>query len=474
LQQVTARQLFPIFPAPTTSSEKTTCFLEQGTKMFYQLPIDPAIISFDPLGILDKEDPCQAEVLTALFETALGSLNSGASPKTLIPTLIEDIAYTIHGNGSLDTQGLRNFLSKEGTPSAVFVALLLAAQALPECFPNHHLTMLDGDNDQIEFHGTQVNTLLAHQFLGTLAQPKGTDWGRPDFTSWFASEPAHYQAVTGYLRTILDHFSRGGYDFTDVFTFILYNPAHMPDPFQSNTIPTMDLVLVEEEHEPSDDSGSPFVLVAANAQPGPGPTATQEERLQSASPALSLSALIIPIIPSDAVVVTSAFPIHAAWKGHNRTARIETLFDPAERLNRHYILADALPLDSMPDEENGLKDLVPGRVDRETKKLFAAFSGASKMLSSEGESAAAVIEAGPWGCGAFGGTFLVKMLCMEIASGLAGVQLRLSITKYRQAELSIARAFAVQRYTIAKLWAQLLNSRTDGDLVAEVAAGPAD
>jgi hypothetical protein len=432
--------------------------------MLYQLPTHPGINSLDPLGILDKEDPTQAEVLAALFETALTTLSSGVSPKSLIPALIEDIAYTVHGDGSIDTGGLRNFLSEENTPPAPFVALLRAGQGLPSCFAAHSLRTLDETTNRLVFLGSQVNSLLAHQFLGTLAQPIGTDWGRPDFTSWFASKPAHYGAVNGYLSTIIGHFTDGGYSNADTFIFAFYNAADMPDPVKSSTYPRLDLEVVEEESEPSYDPATPFVLVAANAQPGPGPTATQEERLQAASPALCLTALVIPVIPDDAAVVTSAFPVHASWKGHNRTAHLETMFAPTERPRRHYIIADALPLDSMPDPENGLKDLVTANVEREVKKLYAAFSGASKTLLEQGSTDAAVVEAGPWGCGAFGGTFSVKMMCMQIASGLADTQLRLSITKNRQSDVARAHEFVGRQHTVEKLWQRLLDFRMHQDL----------
>lgn len=450
----------PVDPSPLINHALGTT---EAITMLYQLPTDPGIPSTDPLGILDKEDPSQVEVLSALFETALHAVASGAA-KTLIPSLIEDIAYTVHGNGTLDTRGLRNFLSKEPTSPEPFTILLRAAQALPALFSTHYLTTLDEVNDRVEISGSQVNSLLAHQFLGTLTQPQGTDWGRPDFTSWFASEPAHHHAVHGYLRTIVSHFAEGGYDESDSFTFTFYSASNMANPSGSHANPSISFALVDEETEPSDDDGAPFVLVAANAQPGPGPTATQEERLQSASPALSLSALVIPIIPDNAAVVTSAFPVHATWKGHNRTARMGTLFSRKERPKRHYILADALPLDSMPDPKTGLKDLVSGRVEREVKKLYAGFSGASKMASKERSAGGAIIESGPWGCGAFGGTFLVKMLCMQVASGISGVQLRLGMLKDREGDVDDAHAIAERQNTTANLWHKLLDSKTEEDI----------
>jgi poly(ADP-ribose) glycohydrolase len=436
--------------------------------MSYQLPTNPAVISKDPLSVLDKEDPSQAEVLSALLETTLVALRSHTSPVNIIPSLIEDLAYTIHGTGSLNTGGLCKFLSEKPISCDVFISLLNAAQKLSVCFPEHCLTTLNESNDVAVFDGDQVNSLLAHQFLGTLFQSTGTDWGHPDFTSWFASEPAHHRAVSGYLETVLGHFSAGGYSHTHVFTFSFHTGAEMPDPSQCNTLPNVQLQVVSEESEPSNNEGPSFVLVAANAQPGPGPTATQEERLQSASPALSISVLVIPLIPDDAVAITSEFPVHAAWKGHNRTARLEKLFTNEQRPRRHYILADALQMDEMPDEDGKLKDLLHGRAKREITKLYAAFSGASKVLSREGDGRKCVVEAGAWGCGAFGGNILFKALCMMIAAGLTGVELQLSLLEDKRVDVQLIRAFLQKQWTTAKLWDVINTSNSYEDIIGRL------
>ena len=68
--------------------------------MTYQLPTDPSIFSNDPLGICDNEHPSQALVLHQLINNAVDGLSANL---LLLSTLIEDIAYTVHGNGRLDT-----------------------------------------------------------------------------------------------------------------------------------------------------------------------------------------------------------------------------------------------------------------------------------------------------------------------------------------------------------------------------------
>ncbi|KAJ9661981.1 hypothetical protein H2201_006270 [Coniosporium apollinis] len=231
----------------------------------------------------------------------------------------------------------------------------------------------------------------------------------------------------------------------------------MPHPSTCTAHPTLTLRIAAFESEPSDFSSSdtiPFVLVAAHAQPGPGPTGTQEERLQSASPALSLSALLTPAIPDDAAVVTSAFPVHAAWTGHNRTAVLRQLYLVSERPRRHYLLADALPLDQLTADGNvGLLDLRPGRVEREVRKLFAAFSGAASVAKRE-EYGGCIVEAGAWGCGAFGGNVLVKGVCMAVAAGLAGVEVVLTLLEGRE-EVSALQMVLGRGLRVAELWSSL-------------------
>ena len=427
--------------------------------MTYQLPTDPSIFSSDPLGICDDECPSQALVLHQLINNAVDDLSANL---LLLPTLIEDIAYTVHDNGRLDTSYLRHFLYTDKSDKTVGAArnLLSAALSLPQLFPANTITVLPASSPTVScatYTGSQINSLLAHQFLGTLHQPSGNNWGLPCFTPWFAADPPHTQAVNGYIRTLLHHFANGGYEKSDSFTFFTQQADLMPDPSRCDNIPKISLSVVYEESEPSSapNEPSPFVLVASHAQPGPGPTATHEERLQAASPALSTSAIFTPLIPPDYAVVTSAFPVHASWKGHNRTARLDRLYPPDARPLRHYILADALPLDEVEEESSGaLKDLQPGHIEREIRKLYAAFQGAVVMQREvEGLSdAPCVIEAAAWGCQSFGGNVVAKAACMMIVAGLTGVEVRLTLLENLAQEVDAVKRILAHNCTVSRLW----------------------
>lgn len=458
--------------------------------MSYLLPTHPSISCDDPLGVLDVENALQHQVLERMLQASLARIASNAPPAEVVPSLIEDSAYTIHRSGTIDVENLRQFLHRDASGSSTKAVqyLLFAAQRLSERFCSQLLETLDEGRDTVTHSGAQVDSLLAHQFLGTLFQPEGNTWGLPCFTPWFVSDPAHHQAVDGYLTTLLDHFAQGGYSENDSFVFSLHTAEEMSDPSQCRRYPNLHLYVVAEESEPShasmpslsafsdaeqttpfpaSASGTPFALVAAHSEPGPGPTGTQEERLQSASPALSISALVIPKIPDDAAVVTSKFPVHASWKGHNRTATLNGLYDDGKRPNRHYILADALPLDEVEAEPGMLKDMQEGRVEREVRKLYAAFSGAVKMHTAvhARDRERCVVEASAWGCGAFGGDIFVKTMCMMIAAGMTGVELHLTLLEQRAQEISTVELLLKNTRTTAELWQVLMKSTLPVDLV---------
>ncbi|KAF2799782.1 hypothetical protein K505DRAFT_370732 [Melanomma pulvis-pyrius CBS 109.77] len=461
--------------------------------MSYLLPTHPSIPCDDPLGVLDVENPLQYQVLEKMLQSSLARIASNSPPAVVVPTLIEDIAYTIHRNGTIDIENLRQFLSRDasGTSAKTVQYLLFAAQHLSERFRSQLLETLDAGRDTVTYTGAQVDSLLAHQFLGTLSQPEGNTWGLPCFTSWFVSDPAHRQAVDGYLTTLLDHFAQGGYSENDLFVFSLQTALEMPDPSQCRRYPNLHLYVVAEESEPSyasipslsafsdaeqttpfpaSTSGTPFALVAAHSEPGPGPTGTQEERLQSASLALSVSALVIPKIPNDAAVVTSEFPVHASWKGHNRTATLNGLYDGGKRPSRHYILADALPLDEVESKPGMLKDMGKGRIEREVRKLYAAFSGAVNMhIAVQARNReTCVVETSAWGCGAFGGDIIVKTMCMMIAAGMTGMELHLTLLEQRAQEISTVELLLKNTRTTAELWQLLIKSTSPVDLVKNI------
>lgn len=437
--------------------------------MLYYLPYDPSVRNSDPLGVLDVEDASQPQVLEALYNAALDELNHDHKDFKLA-SLIEDIAYTVHGDGSLDTSTLSAFTAQQNSPVSdrALKNFLISARDLPNQFKSHYFQTLEHDGDEIMLSGSQINSLLAHQLSGTLSMPQRTDWGRPDLTAWYAGDPAHPHAVDGYLRTIFHHFENP-YSETENITFSLHTAEDMADPASCSTIPKIYLKTVAEEFDPSDDTRETHVLVAAHSQPGPGATGTQEERLQSMSPALGISALVCPILPDTGAVVTLACLVHASWTGHNRTARLNKLFDPEMRPRRHYILADALPLDELEPsgKDSSLADLLPGKAEREIKKLYAAFSGpikAQQALSTH--EIKIIIEAGAWGCGAFGGNILVKAVCIMIAVGMLGevsATIFLTLLQERE-EVDVIRSLITKGYTTAELWNTVTSVKTLSDL----------
>jgi hypothetical protein len=142
------------------------------------------------------------------------------------------------------------------------------------------------------------------------------------------------------------------------------------------------------------------------------------------------------------------------------------LYEKGWRPKRHYILADALPLDEVEDKPGFLKDLQPGLVEREARKLYAAFSGAVKMQVACGTNVdePCVIEAGAWGCGAFGGDILVKTICIMIAAGLAGIEVRLTLLESRVDEIAYVQELLGRQCATSRLWELVTSAKTFEDL----------
>jgi hypothetical protein len=422
------------------------------------------------LGVFDSDDEDgfipQARVLDLLIGNAQSAIaEAPEAARSVFLALLEDIAYTVHKNGSLDTATLKNFLfqqlSTEHAEEAISEILQAAFELNAPAEPRE-LSYLSQEHPLFSMNALTTVPLLAHAVLGTLSAPEGNHWGVVGFNSWYCDAPRHPLAVDGYLRMLFDYFLREPQKGCSGCTFQIQYAHHMPDPMQCSKIPDITLKLVQEIQEPSSASGgfSPFVLVAANKEPGPGPTGTQEERLQASSPWLVLASLLCPSIPDDAVIVTSALPLLGSWTGHNRTATLAHVFDKDKRPRRRYILADALPLDEICVEEGEkLPDLRPDLVHRELRKLYAAFSGALNA-SKYAQLSECIIEAPPWGCGAFGGNLLVKMQIMMVAAGLAGVTVVISVTEDRQDEVAQLRTIQSQHPTVAQLW-EHLNAQCD-------------
>lgn len=446
----------------------------------YLLPFHPDLRVQDRLGILDVEtesvNVSQATALRKLFADAMAAL---AQRETSVTDgfieLLDTIAYTIHGNGDLDTCTLKRFLEDGQDDSRTVQAIqniVASAIDLERVQVESAVEQLSINSPCFRISASAAKAILAHESLGTLNPPDGNDWGLPGFLSWYAGSPRHPNAVDGYLRILFSYFEQENIHEAE-YTFQLCLSDRNPDPGICYACPNFEICVVEEIQEPvPEDIGIlHFTLVAANKQPGPGPTGTQEERMQAMSPILTLSSLICPIIPEDAAIVTSALPVLGCWTGHNRSVRLIKLFSGPEKLSRRYIFADALPLDEVDIEEYGnLPDFLPGNIDREIRKLYAAFSSA--RLQAEKEYVPNyIVEVPPWGCGAFGGNLLVKTLCMMVAAGLSQVRVRLNVVRGDHDEVvTVLQKLLDMRLTVATM-AELLHSssnRTQQDLIDSI------
>ena len=439
----------------------------------YFLPTHPSLTSADPLGVCDADldRVPQAAVLDCLMKTAQEKLPEDSIQA--LSNLIQDVVYSLHGNGDGRTYNLNQVLndlvaSRDFDVHKSLQSVIQAAQNLSSSWPDGTITHLGEDScERIECSGDQVNSLLAHQVLGSLAQPSKSTYDIQCFTFWYGAGLLHPKAVSGYIEIIFDHFVRGGYSADENFAFSSRTASDMPDIQQSDEIPQFEVITVSEESEPSqlppDTKNPPFVLVAANAQPGPGQTATHEERLQANAPALCLSAILCPLLAESEAVITSAFPVHGTWKGHNRTARLEQLFPTDQRPLRHYILADALEMDGQGwedlDDAGYLPDLYPANISREIKKLYAAFAGAKAEAARAGYEEC-IIEAPAWGCGAFGGNTLAKSVLMMIAAGLTGVKVQLALLEKRKKEVEAVRTIVEKGWSVKELSRRITSAGT--------------
>ncbi|KAH8814768.1 hypothetical protein DL96DRAFT_1715934 [Flagelloscypha sp. PMI_526] len=428
----------------------------------YILTTHPTFISDDRLGCCNKEEPTHADVIRALIHTTHRAIEEHpARASALFVQLIEDIAYSIHHNGNLDCSGLKTFLQDSSVRIPSVLAILDCALQLENHLPSSELPQIPDDGFSTVLKGGLVNSLLAYQSLGALFQPAGNTWGLPCFTSLYpATSAKHPRAVEGYLKTLFTHFE-DPYTDSDEFSFYHSDAETIPDPHLCQYVPALEVKMNADFIEPpldSPENAIPFVLVSANKQPGPGPTGTQEERWQSASPALAMSCLVDPVLSEDAAVITSPMAVHAGWNGHNRTAHLRTLFPKGERPLRQYILADALALDEVdPPPEGCLVDVQSNHVEREVRKLYAAFYGAAKAQSTQIEGPV-IIEAPPWGCGAFCGNIVVKATCMLIAAGLAmeasgkQIQLRLFLDEQRHDQGIFIETLVAKKQSVSQLW----------------------
>ncbi|KDR84837.1 hypothetical protein GALMADRAFT_131616 [Galerina marginata CBS 339.88] len=400
---------------------------------YYVLPSHPSLASLDPLGICADENPSVWAVITT---SVLSFRNQPAPTGNLhhLPHLIEDLSYSVHMDGHLDTRFLSShLLAKYPDPHSPNALLLLhnildAALLLPTLFPIHMIPYLNTQNCSIQLSTTQIRSLLAHQILNTLKRPKGNDWGCT-FVCWYSEPQALGNAVSGYLTSLFDYFSLLA-DPT-IQTTYRYHTLLSDSPERELSGWTTDQKTPLFDHliiNPTTSAAVPFphkqvscTLVASNSSPGFGPSCTQEELVTAACPPLlPLGALFIspPISSNAAVSVNGHVPIFR-WKGQGREARSLGTHISGEHT---FLFLDASELDT--SNSTFLADLDPKYLFRDLHKAFSGFLALKELGIKE-------VASPLWGAGAFGGDPVIKTIILTAAAARTGTTLYLSVDEQR-------------------------------------------
>ncbi|CAA7258756.1 unnamed protein product [Cyclocybe aegerita] len=400
----------------------------------YILPSHLSKVCLDPLGLCDVENPPVWDVI----ETSIHVFRSECPPPNIhqLPRLIEDLSYSIHLDGHINTQYLSHFLAERyPDPSSPLAqttldAILDAALALPKLFTAHTMCHLGEGHPICELSVAQIQCILAHQILNTLVRPKGNNWGC-GFSGWYSEPQALETAVSGYLTALFKYFAQSPiHDATSV-TYQYYSQAsgtnlesQVDDWMKCSTIQLFDTLTIE----PVSSSGVPFphpsapsTLVASNKFPGFGPSCTQEELVTAACPPLLLlgAILVNPPVPSNAALLVYGPVPLTHWQGQGREAR-----RTGATITKHhtFLFLDAAELDT---SNKIYPDLDLRCILRDLQKLYLGFTALRQQGVMEAASPL-------WGAGSFGGDPFINTLILAMASARVGLKLHLSVDKERR------------------------------------------
>lgn len=386
----------------------------------YLLPCRPDLTCSDPLSVVDVENPTVWQVITAHIATI----------KTLahLPDLIEDLAYSLHGNGNLDTRFLRQFLghtfrASDPVAERVLSNVVEAALSLPVMFPSHSINHLSLHNSLMILSTLQARSLVAHQLLGTLEAPRGNDWG-PNLYCWYSFPQPLENAVTGYLTTLFHYFKERG----DQSSFVRIEfcsglaasaPYHAfqtcrKHAFGNLVLQPTGITTVPFPHETID-----CTVISSNASPGFGSSCTQEELVTAACPELlPIGALLVsPPLPHDAAILVSNVTPVSQWAGQGRHARLIQTHDGRPH---DFLLIDASELDI----SSTFPDLEPTTLQRDLHKLLVGFVALRRNSVSR-------VASPLWGAGSFCGDPIVKAIMIAVAAAFTDLQVWLSIDENR-------------------------------------------
>ncbi|GLB36453.1 hypothetical protein LshimejAT787_0307410 [Lyophyllum shimeji] len=407
----------------------------------YILPSHPLLVSPDPLGVTDSDNPTVWEVITA-------TIHSFRPESTLwqLPQLIQDLAYSVHGKGNIDTSFLRHFLASnypdplEDTSKKILIEILDHALALPAVFPEHDMAYLGRSNPG---HSLPQKAILgdAHFYVGIRSRNP------------YRRHPVIYHHIDAQSLQL-----ESGHDSWQNCDAVL---------FDSLIIEPTSATSVRFPHETLK-----CMLVASNRSPGFGSSCTQEELITGACPALlPLGALLVsPPVPDDAVLLAQRVTPLTSWRGRGRDAQVTGNLDAWDEYT--FLLLDALELD-VEDLQFPLLDLVAGSLLRELRKALTGFRALRAHDITH-------IASPLWGAGAFGGDPIVKSIILAMAGARAGVKVWLSVdeaqTVGRQSsganeavnpkvlEVLTALKRNCVRMTVGQAWAGLMTEEARGCL----------
>lgn len=393
----------------------------------YTLPHALSKRCLDRFSILDIDE--QEDGLVSFWQILEEVLRQPVRTTARLIDVLDTISCTLQEtSGVADDYGtLRRVVDQTGSEffQVIWPNIVQHALSLKQHFPDAYVLTL-GAGDTLALSQSQTASLVSHQFLCTLECPSWRD-GYHDFSIWYGSEQRHSVAAEMYLASLFEYFkmmdSQGKTSHQDEGDTIMFklngsaldSSVHSPE-WKQVALTQLKVVRVpcysSDLQRPERQGSEGAVVVSANKDIGFGQSATQEEVFVGNTPEACPAVLFVPTLKDDcALLIEGARPM-ITIQGQRRDVSWEVLPVDA-RIGGRMLFMDALEIDELDQDDGLLPDLEPGHMEREIRKAFAAFSsyGNSEL---DGH-----VWSGIWGCGAFNGDPVVKMILVWIAASLS-------------------------------------------------------
>lgn len=166
----------------------------------------------------------------------------------------------------------------------------------------------------------------------------------------------------------------------------------------------------------------------ANKCVGFGPWGTQEELMMGMCPELCAASLCLPPLKDSKCARFCGVQQVADYSGYGSSVSLASLIDPTEWKQKDVVAIDAVDLsgalaDADSAAEASVPELTVPLLERELNKLACGFAMCAAHAASEEGRAIASVSTGAWGCGAFGGTRVLKAVLQWAAASEANVAL---------------------------------------------------